>query len=291
MAINPPIWRRAITIIRWVGEAYGLLQLFAAAGFIAVTFAVLGIFSDRVPDAAIGWQILLGLGIVTLWLVFIWLVAPLVMARLWNSGRGGRGGAGGNVAQPEAPPIEFYLDRDAMRKARGGLLDELQSCTRVWAAWYAGTYAAASEIFARTGKPQRLILLNPDSLSTRLIASTLARSQEQLIRDIQTTTKKALDAGISVRQVDRAILPMVIGEPESGKGWVRAEIAIPFSGVRPNVIIRQEQQPELFQEFVRAFKTMWDDPETIQFVGAGEVSTPNPQPAPGTSDSPPPPTS
>ncbi len=169
------------------------------------------------------------------------------------------------------PGIEFYVDRDAMTKVRGGLKDEFKRSYVIWAAWYAGSYAAASEVFATTGKPHKLLLLNPDGLTVRGVADAFNRDFGQLIRDINTTKDKALAAGVETYYFDGPITPMVIGEPESGNGWVRVEVPVPHSGERPNIVIYQAQQPELFHEFVKGFKAILSSPNTQGFVGSGRL--------------------
>jgi len=163
--------------------------------------------------------------------------------------------------------IEFYPDRPSLVKARGGLKKELESVYVAWAAWYAGTHAAAEEVFESTHKPQKLILLNPDGKYAPIVGDLFRRPLEQLRRDIETTRDKALAAGIKTYLFDGPMELMVIGEPESGNGWVRVEIAIPGSAVRPNIVIRQTDYPELFQQFVQAYKTMLSHHETVSFVG------------------------
>ena len=172
---------------------------------------------------------------------------------------------------PAIPPgIEFYPTRDAMNKVRGSLRAELDSVYVAWAAWYAGSHAAAEEVFEATGKPQRLILLNPQGSCTAAVANFFRRPRNQLERDVETTKDKALAAGIDTYLVDGPITPMVIGEPQSGNGWVRVEIPIPFSAVRPNVVIRQSDYPQLFHEFAQRYDEMIRHPETISFAGSGK---------------------
>jgi len=171
------------------------------------------------------------------------------------------------IADDGTRAIEFYPDRPSMVKARGGLKQELEGVYVAWAAWYAGTYAAAEEVFESTHKPQKLILLNPDGKYAPIVADLFRRPIEQLRRDIETTRDKALAAGIQTCLFDGPMPLMVIGEPESGNGWVRVELAIPGSAVRPNIVIKQADYPELFQQFVQAYKTMLNHYETVGFAG------------------------
>jgi len=97
-------------------------------------------------------------------------------------------------ALPEG--IEFYPTRDAMNKVRGGLRAELDGVYVAWAAWYAGSNATAQEVYEATGKPQRLILLNPEGRCAQPVADWFKRPFNQFQRDIETTKDKALAAGV-----------------------------------------------------------------------------------------------
>jgi len=174
------------------------------------------------------------------------------------------------------PGIEFYMSRSEMNTARGSLKDEFKRTYRVWAAWYAGTYAAATEVFAATGKPHQLVVLNPDGLTARGAAETFNRDFDHMIRDIKTTIDKALTAGVEVFLYDGPITPMVIGEPESGNGWVRVELPIPHSGERPNIVVHQREQPELFQELLNGYKALRDNPNNSTY-GKGRTVDPIPE--------------
>ena len=172
-----------------------------------------------------------------------------------------------------------------MVAARGGLKKELEGIYVAWASWYAGTHAATEETFRTTHKPQKLLLLDPDGKFAQITARLFLRPLHHFKADVETARDKALEAGVDVRLFDGPMTLMLIAEPEtrSGKGWVRVEIAIPDSALRPNIVIHEAAYPELFQEFVAAFKAVFDNPETIRFVGARQVSTPTP--TPDTSDS------
>ena len=156
---------------------------------------------------------------------------------------------------PLAPSVKFYPDRDAVVKARGGIVDELKSCTRVWA-WYTGTHAALGDIFKATPKLKRLVLLESEGKNSQRHAAILDQPYEQFKQDIQATVDKAHEAGVEVIFVDAPETLMLIAEPESRGGWIRIEIVIPGSTERPSIVIEEATDPKRFHEFVEGFKSM-----------------------------------
>ena len=218
------------------------------------------------------------IGIVVVWSAAILGGAALLVARVTTSGFLRRGDTvrleavegSANTAAGGKSDIEFYPDRSSMVKARGGLKKEMEGVYVAWASWYAGTHATAEETFRTTHKPQRLVLLNPDGKYAPSAAKLFRRPLDQFKRDVETTIAKAREAGVEVYLFDGPMTLMLIAEPESrnGRGWVRVEIAIPDSAVRPNFVIKEAGYPELFQEFVAAFKAMVNHHETVSFVGS-----------------------
>ncbi len=154
--------------------------------------------------------------------------------------------------------VEFYPDRPSMIAARGGLNNELKDVHIAWAAWFAGTHATNENTFKVTHNPRKVVLLKPDGLAAHSAAALFDQTFEQFQNNVKATISKALESKVEVYLVDGPITLMLIAEPEArgGHGWVRIEIPIPGSSVRPNIVFQEADFPELFHDFVEGFKAM-----------------------------------
>lgn len=155
--------------------------------------------------------------------------------------------------------IEFYNDRSAMIHARGGLENELRTVEIAWAAWYTGTYASAHEVFSATRRIQRLILLDPEGAYVREFSSLFQRTPDELRSDIQTATRQALKAGVQVRWFDGPITNMLLGDPDSPKGWARVEVLVSLTANRPGFVVNASGgRQALFLKLKTAYQAMWE---------------------------------
>jgi len=175
------------------------------------------------------------------------------------------------VNGPKGPTT--YLTRSAMDRERRGLMNELQDTEVVWAAWFAGTYAVANEVFQATRKPQRLILLDPHGDHIHTFAEIFSRTPEELSSHIKTTTRRALEAGLETYWFDGPLASMVLYEPESGNGWARIEVSVPLSEImRPNILFRQADYPQEFEDVKRTYEAMLERSRRVYLAQGGLVT-------------------
>ena len=139
--------------------------------------------------------------------------------------------------------VAFYPDRDALEKSDHTIRDEFKTGAEIWAAWFAGTHVSTQDLLAKPNGLRRLILADPDGEQIGQLAQSFNRPLTQLQADIRTLTKQAGDKGVQVCSYDGALVPMVIGNPQSENCWVRFEIPIYFQTERPNLIIHRANAP------------------------------------------------
>lgn len=160
------------------------------------------------------------------------------------------------------PSVDVYESRADLNRARGGLEEELRQVDEAWAAWPVGTHAQAHDVFARTGKPQKLILLDPWHTHIKTIASLFQRTTEELQSDILITTRLARKAGAQVFWFNGPMTSMLFGNPMSDDGWLRIEIAFPLSSTRPSVLLRRSSSARLYDDLRAVFEAMIGDEAT-----------------------------
>lgn len=153
----------------------------------------------------------------------------------------------------------FYPDRPTMNRTTGGLVKDLLGVEIAWAAWYTGVHAANEEVWANTAQPHVVVLLDPEREYIRGFAPLFLRQASELGAQIKTATRRALAAGAEVYWFNGPMISMLFGDPDSDDGWVRFELAIPFSPIRPNVVIRRRDYPALFGALKHNFTEMIRD--------------------------------
>lgn len=154
--------------------------------------------------------------------------------------------------QPQSPnAIPFEPKRTGLDELR----DEIKNAAIVKALWLVGDQADQHNIFA-TGKPQHLILLDPDGSYLPYHSKLFTKSVGEVIPVIEAVTTRAIRQGVKVEHFDGPIFfTLTIFDPDSANGYIRVELPIPGSAVheRPSMIVRKSQYPETFQSLLHMF--------------------------------------
>ena len=147
--------------------------------------------------------------------------------------------------------VSFESRRTGLDK----LLDEIKNSATVKALWLVGDQADQHDIFA-TGKPQHLILLDPEGSYLMYHCQLFTKSVGEVVPVIKAVTKRAIEKRIKVKYFDGPIFfTLTIFDPDSAGGYIRVELPIPYSAVheRPSIIIKKADYPETFKSLMNMF--------------------------------------
>jgi len=158
------------------------------------------------------------------------------------------------------PQIDFYENREALNRLRGGLQAELAVVEVAWLATATGIYASNLSLF-ETGKIKRLLLLKPD-VEGHL--RTFARGvpdwpPDRLADLIKITTTSAKAAGVEVRWYDGPLMSALYGDPYSDHGWTRVEVFTPHYADRMGILVTADVYTSLHKTLVASFDKQWNE--------------------------------
>jgi membrane protein implicated in regulation of membrane protease activity len=164
------------------------------------------------------------------------------------------------TSKDKNPATEKTVSQDTIsfeprRTGVDKLLEEIKNSATVKALWLVGDQADQHDIFA-TGKPQHLILLDPDGLYLPYHSQLFTKSVGEVVPVIKAVTKRAIEKSIKVRHFDGPIFfTLTIFDPDSAKGYIRVELPIPYSAVheRPSIIVKKTDYPETFKGLINMF--------------------------------------
>ena len=152
--------------------------------------------------------------------------------------------------------IEFYKNREELSVARGSFREEIERCDTIWAAWYTGINAVGQEVFA-SKRFHRLLLPNPDGPFLESLATMVGTRIDRLKSDIYATTTIAQNAGAEVHWSDRAIVNMMLGDPDTKDAWVRVDTLVPSAQERPSFLVKNASSPEFLMTLRRIYEDQW----------------------------------
>ncbi len=174
--------------------------------------------------------------------------------------------------------LGVYTNRANLRNERGELSNELKGHERVWAIWHECRIATLKQEVQKCNI-EKVILTHP--LDNYMIAHFVnmaidkpltINDMKQEIRlktnEIKHTAKHIKGTGAEVRYYKGPISCTLIladtmrleGNKFSEKAWARIETGIPFQDTdnRPNIVIMNQYQPELFEVLRKHFDLIWD---------------------------------
>ena len=162
------------------------------------------------------------------------------------------------ASQAKIDTLEFYEDRTAMTKERGGLANELQGVSRAWVSLVAGAHFAVLPD-SLVKKIDKLILTNPDSE----VIAHLSRFPQYEHANFQFHIRAAIQRGKSLN-IPLRVSPiptsvLIIGEPDEPVAWARMQVFMPYvlGSEQPSFIVRKSDHPQLFQVIKSHFEDMW----------------------------------
>ena len=162
--------------------------------------------------------------------------------------------------------VQFYPDRPSLD--RSGTLDTLLGSANEVKAVLVGGSGFITHRPQNARRVSRAILPHPQCGSLVGYSKTTG-DFPGLSSKIAQTTKHLQDFGINVRWYPEMIChTLLIGDPQAPSGWAKFESVLPYAdfSMRPNIIVRTREHPEMLQLLDDVFQKMWlnsSDPDKI----------------------------
>lgn len=160
--------------------------------------------------------------------------------------------------------VEFYEDRTAMVKERGGIDNELDEAKEAWVAFESGHHfnTMAPE---RRKKITRLILVGPDTALARNLADALGDKWGTFEAAVRQATDFALREGVDVRWSSLPLLNIIIGNPD-GDAWARFQTYLPYTQAAhwPNTVITKSGHPKAFVNIKESYERLWNKSQPVR---------------------------
>ncbi len=173
--------------------------------------------------------------------------------------------------------VSFWSNRSESRLAE---IAEDSANKTLWIITHQGGGLNVGNLLSM-GKIRRLILLHPFGPEIRRLAKILPvdlnKTADDLMKEIENTTKIAMASGVEVRWFRGPINALILGNPESSKGWAQTEIYYPWSDAenRPHIRIKREDDENHFLLLKKWYEKTWEDSEKPRAKDAGEQFYPD----------------
>jgi hypothetical protein len=165
------------------------------------------------------------------------------------------------------PGIEFYRNRNALNKGRGGIGDELLTTPAAWAIWPAGHHVANLSTEQRK-RLRKMLLGSPvtDEGTARYAHGAEAGTPQHVSEVIRYATTLGMRDSVDVRWHHERMTSVVVGNPDNpNDGWVRVELCLPHlpSTERPSLVISGKIYPDVVRSVVDAVKKFAEDDQLV----------------------------
>src|SRR5262249_35552354 len=138
--------------------------------------------------------------------------------------------------------VQFYQGRNDPGRPR--LHDVINGASLVWIATHTAGNIRNSDLLRHP--IERLILLDPNGVALESLSQiTLDRTADQLRNEINQSIVIATTNKVPVKVFNGPVTSIIIGNPQSGNGWVEIEQYFPWSRAndRPGLHFNQNQYP------------------------------------------------
>lgn len=148
-----------------------------------------------------------------------------------------------------------------IRKELPPLVDSYKHYDDVYGVWQTGTGAKNGFLFEKTGKPTRLVLLDPrDKPLIERMAKEHHSTVEELTATIKAATDRARKAGVEVKWY-AGYIPETISIINPALHDARAFVEFPTPGIstqeRPHMIIERAKAEGLYLSYANKFEEYW----------------------------------
>lgn len=158
----------------------------------------------------------------------------------------------------QLPHIEFYENREELKRIRRGLENELKTVEEAWVLTFTGDYPTTHELFG-LHRIKKLLLLHPKGQQITKTAPAFNRTPSEMAGSIRTTTRNAQQSGgVEIRWFDGPITGMTIGDPDLDKAWIRVEVPFAYWRDRAGFLVKKAEYPTLFTALKKTFLEQWE---------------------------------